>query len=96
MDAGKGKAGAGCAAVRAQVLPDGSAKDDANAAAGGCIEFGRQPIEAYENLGKLVDKYIKLPYVGSMKSDFNTMKCIDLFHSKELEEAVTRLSNTKH
>jgi hypothetical protein len=80
----------------AQVLPEGSAKDDANATAGGYLEFGNQPIEAYEDLSKLVDKYVALHYAGSVKSDFNTMKCIDLFHSKELEEAVTRLSNTKH
>ena len=35
------------------------------------------------------------PYGGSIKSDFNTMKCIDLFHSKELDQFINKVTRPK-
>ncbi|WP_431046713.1 T6SS amidase immunity protein Tai4 family protein [Roseateles sp. L2-2] len=68
------------------------AKEDANATASAYMEFGKQPIEAYEPLRELADSYSKRVYGGAVQSDFNTMKCIDLMHGKELEVLATRLS----
>ena len=75
----------------AQVAADSAAKDDANATAGAYLEFGKQPLEAYEELGRLVDEYAGRTYHGSVESSFNTMKCIDLFHSRELDRLTVRL-----
>jgi len=63
-------------------------RDDANATASAYLEFGDQPIEAYQALGKLVERYAGRTYSGSIASEFNTMKCIDLYHSKTLEDLV--------
>ena len=75
----------------AQVAADSAAKDDANATAGAYLEFGKQPLEAYEELGRLVDEYVGRRYHGSVESSFNTMKCIDLFHSRELDRLTDKL-----
>ena len=79
----------------ARVYEDQNTRDDASAAAAAYLEFGRQPIEAYESLERLVEKYASRKYFGSIQSDFNTMKCIDLFHSRELDSLVRRLLRSK-
>ena len=76
----------------AKVAKTPEAKEDANAAASAYMEFGKQPIEAYEPLRELADSYSKRVYGGAVQSEFNTMKCLDLMHSKELETLATRLS----
>ena len=76
----------------AKVAKTQEAKEDANAAAGAYMEFGKQPVEAYEPLRELADSYSKRVYGGAAQSEFNTMKCIDLMHSKELEALAARLS----
>jgi hypothetical protein len=78
-----------------QVYADEKTKEDANATAGAYLEFGRQPIESYEALSRLVDEYANRKYAGSIQSDFNTMKCIDLFNSEKLEKLVSKLSRAK-
>ena len=76
---------------------DKTVRDDANATASAYLEYGKQPIETYNQLDGLVDKYVSLAYGGSVKSDFNTMKCIDLYHSQELQEMVlTALENKRY
>jgi len=78
----------------AQVYADSTTKDDANATAAAYLEFGRQPMEAYEAATRLIDQYARRSYSGSVKSNFNTMKCIDLFHSVELERLASKFSKT--
>jgi hypothetical protein len=79
-------------ACLAQISKDDGAREDANATASAYLEFGRQRIEEYDQLMSLVEKYVNKNYAGSIKSDFNTMKCIDLFHSKELNDLANRFS----
>ena len=76
----------------AEVYTDGPAKDDANATASAYLEFGRQSLEVYDELSKLVNKYVARTYAGSVESHFNTMKCIDLFHSRELDRLASELA----
>jgi len=76
----------------AKVAKSAEAKDDANAAAAAYMEFGKQSIEAYEALRELADRYSKRVYGGAAQSEFNTMKCIDLLHSKELDALTARLA----
>jgi hypothetical protein len=78
-----------------QVYADGKAKEDANATASAYLEIGHQPIEAYDALSALVTQYANRKYASSVGSDLNTMKCIDLFHSKELDTLMSRLVKTK-
>ncbi|NHZ44061.1 hypothetical protein F1609_28420 [Massilia sp. CCM 8693] len=78
-----------CLAMNAN---DAATKADANATASAYMEFGRQRIEAYDALRKLARKYASLSYSGAVPSEFNTMKCIDLFHSSELDRLVTQLT----
>lgn len=69
----------------AKVAKSVELKEDANATASAYMEFGKLPIEAYDALRDLADRYAHREYSGAVQSEFNTMKCIDLLHSKELE-----------
>jgi hypothetical protein len=69
----------------AKVAKNTELKEDANATASAYMEFGKQPIEAYDALRALAERYSQRKYSGAVQSEFNTMKCIDLLHSKELE-----------
>jgi len=79
----------------AQISKDPASREDAGATASAYMEFGHQRIEAYDALRELADRYAKRRYGGSIKSEFNTMKCIDLFHSKELDDLATKFSKAK-
>ena len=76
----------------AAVSKDSNTKEDANSTASAYLEFGRQSIEAYNALRELAEQYANKKYGGSIKSEFNTMKCIDLFHSEELDKLAEKLS----
>jgi hypothetical protein len=78
-----------------EVYTDAKTKEDAYAAASAYLEFGRQPIEVYEALSTVVNKYASRSYAGSVNSNFNTMKCIDLLNSKELDELTNKFSKRK-
>jgi hypothetical protein len=79
----------------AKISKDTTEREDANATASAYFEFGQQHIEAYDALRKLAEQYANRKYGGSIKSDFNTMKCIDLFHSKELNDLTSKFSKKK-
>lgn len=76
----------------AKIATDKTARADANATASAYLEYGKQPIEAYDALRELALKFAARKYGGSIKSEFNTMKCIDLYNSKELDELATKIS----
>lgn len=74
----------------AQVAQDERTARDAGSTAGAYLEFGQQDLAVYDDLRALVAKYVALKYGGSVPSEFNTMKCIDLFHSKELDRITSK------
>lgn len=69
----------------AEVTVDAKTREDANATASAYLEFGHQPLEAYDELRPLITQFTSRKYGGSIEGEFNTMKCIDLFHSKALD-----------
>lgn len=79
----------------AAVAKNAAEREDANATASAYLEFGHQPVEAYDRLRALAEQYANKKYSGSIPSDFNTMKCIDLFHSKKLNDLAGKLSHRK-
>ncbi|RIX49887.1 MAG: hypothetical protein D3M94_01675 [Rhodocyclales bacterium GT-UBC] len=79
----------------ATIAKDANDRADANATAAAYLEFGRQRLEDYDKLQKLAEKYAARRYSGAIQSEFNTMKCIDLFHSKELDWLTKKLSKTR-
>ena len=83
-------------ACLAKMATDEGARADANATASAYMEFGRQGVEAYDALRKLVDQYAARRYVGSVEGKFNTMKCIDLFHSRALNRLAATLAKPGH
>ena len=76
----------------AQSAPDGPGKQDAVASAAAYLEQGKQPIEAYEQLGALVTSALADPKSGSVPSSYKTKTCIDLFNGQQLDKAVKRLA----
>jgi len=77
------------------IAKDLKTKEDASDTASAYAEFGHSQLQAYQELEKLVNKFVAKKYGGSIPSEFNTMKCIDLYHSKELDQLVTKLLKTK-
>jgi Type VI secretion system (T6SS), amidase immunity protein len=55
-------------------------------AAGGYLELGSFPIEAYEEAQALGKRFLAKEYKGLNGEKLTLMKCIDLFHSKELDQ----------
>jgi len=79
-------------ACLATVATDPAQRADADATASAYMEFGRQTPEAYAALRELAAQYAARHYGGSVEGRFDTMKCIDLFHSRELNSLATRLA----
>lgn len=61
------------------------AGDDAAKTAAAYLEAGVAEIDVYEKLEALAGSYLDRQYTGSVKSDYNTMKCLDLYESEELD-----------
>lgn len=59
---------------------------DSSAAAGGYLELGGFPMEAYEEAAALGKKFLAREYKSVHGEKLTLMKCIDLFHSKELDQ----------
>jgi hypothetical protein len=58
---------------------------DSRAAAGGYLELGSFPFEAYEEAAALGKTFLAKDYQSISGEQITLMKCIDLFHSKELD-----------
>lgn len=63
---------------------------DSSAAAGGYLELGSSPIEAYREADSLAQKFLAKDYQGKSGEKLTLMKCIDLFHSAELDQLAKR------
>jgi hypothetical protein len=59
---------------------------DSLATAGGYLELGSLPFEAYEEAASLGGKFLEKNYQGISGEKLILMKCIDFFHSKELDQ----------
>ena len=67
-------------------LDEKEAKAEANAASGGYLELGSFSFEAHEAAAALARAFLAKPYQSKHGGKLTVMKCIDLFHSKELEQ----------
>lgn len=65
---------------------------DSLAAAGGYLEFGRLAFEAYEEAAALGRKFLQKEYQSKSGEKLVLMKCIDFFHSRELEQLAKKYS----
>jgi Type VI secretion system (T6SS), amidase immunity protein len=68
-----------------QAAGETPAGDDAAKTAAAYLEMGNAGIEVYEKLDALAKGFLARTYTGSVKSQYDTMKCIDLFESEELD-----------
>jgi hypothetical protein len=75
----------------ARIAQDQATKTDAGLTASAYLQNSQQDIEDFDKIDKIVDKVLAMKYGGSVQSNYNTMKCIDLFHSKELDRLVGKL-----
>jgi hypothetical protein len=77
-------------------IADGYKSDDvvkdSTAAAGGYLELGSFPFEAYEQAAALGKTFLAKDYQGKSGEQLTLMKCIDFFHSKELDRLAKRYS----
>jgi hypothetical protein len=59
---------------------------DSRAAAGGYLELGHLPLAAYEAAASLGKQFLAREYQSASGEKLTLMKCIDFFHSKELDQ----------
>lgn len=80
-------------------LADGYAvkevRDDAVAAANGYKELGSLDIDAYNAVAGLIPKFLSKDYMSQSREQLVAMKCIDFFHSKELDRLARRYAGGK-
>lgn len=69
--------------------------NDAVAAANGYKELGGLDIDAYNEVAALVPKFLSKNYMSQSGEKLTAMKCIDFFHSKELDRLVRKYSTHK-
>lgn len=65
-------------------------KRDTDATAQGYLEFGNVDFQAYEEAVSLARTYLGRKYVSKSGDPLKVMKCIDLYHSHELELLVRK------
>lgn len=63
---------------------------DSLSAAGGYLELGGFPIEAYQEAEALGKRFLAKDYQSKHGEKLTLMKCIDFFHSKELEQLIKK------
>jgi hypothetical protein len=63
---------------------------DSLAAASGYFELGGFPIEAYEEARALGKRFLAKEYESVHGEKLTLMKCIDLFHSRELAQLIRK------
>lgn len=63
-------------------------KKDAGAIAGGYLEFGSYSLSAHTAVRNLAKQYLAKNYPSKSGQPMVLAKCIDLFHSKALEDIV--------
>jgi hypothetical protein len=77
-------------------LADGYASAEAHkdslAAASGYSELGSLPIEAYEDAEALARRFLAKEYKSVSGQPLTLMKCVDLFHSEELDQIARKYS----
>jgi hypothetical protein len=65
---------------------------DSLAAAGGYLELGHLALGAYEEAASVGKKYLAKDYQSKSGEKLILMKCIDFFHSKELQQIAIKYS----
>lgn len=70
----------------AKGLAGEAAKREAGAAAGGYLELGSLTLEAYHASAAMAEQFLAKKYQGINGEALTVMKCIDFFHSKELDQ----------
>lgn len=75
----------------AKVYVESAVRNDANASASAYLEAGDLPIEVYDAVDHLANKYANRKYGGSIESEFGTKKCIDFFESNALRDLAAKL-----
>ncbi|PNS10109.1 type VI secretion protein [Mixta theicola] len=63
-------------------------KKDASATARGYLEFGNYSLAAHSAVIKLANEFIANKYSSQSREPMTLAKCIDLYHSAELESIV--------
>jgi hypothetical protein len=75
-----------------RAFPGSALVPDANASAAGYIEHGSVSADAYVEIVKLADIFLARKYASISGQPLQTMKCIDLFHSEDLNRVVKRFT----
>jgi hypothetical protein len=70
----------------------GEAEKDSLAVASGYSELGDLPFEAYEEAESLARTFLAKEYKSVSGQRLILMKCVDLFHSRELDQIAKKYS----
>lgn len=68
---------------------------DASAVTNGYFEYGDFPIEAYNETADAAKIFLKRKYPSKFNQPLILMKCIDFYHSRELEGIIKKYTQNK-
>lgn len=78
----------------AQAYKNTPAEEDAQTTGAVFLDWTYYDLDANPEINALIDKYLgrdySNPFEGYEKAKFNMLKCIDMYHSKELEQQVRK------
>jgi hypothetical protein len=69
-------------------VSSGATADDAAKSAAAYLEMGKVGADVYDRLDALTASYLARTYGGSVNGRYDTMKCIDLYNSRDLDKLV--------
>jgi hypothetical protein len=72
----------------AKAAKDENFGNDAAKTAAAFLERGTAEMTTYEKVETLIDTFLARRYSGSVKGEYKTMKCIDLYHSRDLDDSI--------
>ena len=75
-----------------RAFPDSQLAPDASATAAGYLERGSVSADAYAEIAKLAEEFLARKYSSLSGQPLQTMKCIDLFHSSDVDRVVRRFA----
>ena len=79
-----------CGAAVSKKAGSDTLQEDWSNTAAAYLEYGSVPLEANEAAEALVQQFLATTRSGSTGGSYETMKCIDLFNSHELDALVAR------
>jgi len=74
----------------ARAFPDTPFAADAGRAAAAYVELGESDVDAYDDIGEVVERHMQSPYASKSGGSLHVLQCLDLGRSAELARVIDK------